>query len=143
MWRVRIAMPKSPSVSELLPPAEEASAFSVSTPRPMTKPLDDTAERPISTPGPRPSGSHRPKLVGAAAERLAARHLWLRCWRICARNWIGGGGELDLVVSRWRTLVIVEVRRRPTLAAAFASVDRDKFNRTIAVANALVRAYSF
>jgi putative endonuclease len=81
------------------------------------------------------------KSRGAAAERRAARHLWLRGWRICARNWIGGGGELDLVVSRWRTLVIVEVRRRPTLAAAFASIDRDKLNRTIAAAAALVRAY--
>ena len=60
---------------------------------------------------------------------------------MCARNWIGGGGELDLVVSRWRTLRVVEVRRRPTLAQAFASVDRDKLNRTIATAHALVRTY--
>ena len=61
------------------------------------------------------------------AERRAARHLWLRGWRICARNWIGGGGELDLVGSRWRTLRVVEVRRRPTLAQAFASVSLNLF----------------
>lgn len=79
--------------------------------------------------------------MGAAAERRAARHLWLRGWRLCACNWIGGGGELDLVASRWRTLLIVEVRRRPSLAAAFASVDRGKLDRTIAAAHALVRTY--
>lgn len=88
-----------------------------------------------------PTVSHHPRSVGAAAERRAARHLWVRGWRICARNWIGGGGELDLVVSRWRTLVIVEVRRRPTLAEAFVSVDRAKLDRTIAAAHALVRSY--
>lgn len=86
-------------------------------------------------------GRHHPRSVGAAAERRAARHLWLRGWRICARNWIGGGGELDLVVSRWRTLLIVEVRRRPILAEAFASIDRAKLDRTIAAAHALVRSY--
>ncbi len=77
--------------------------------------------------------------LGAAAERRACWHLRLRGWRICARNWIGGGGELDIVASRWRTLLIVEVRRRPQLAAAFASIDRAKLDRTLAAAAALVR----
>ena len=80
-------------------------------------------------------------LSGADAERRAARHLFWRGWRICARNWIGGGGELDLVCSRWRTLLIVEVRRRQTVDAAFLSVDRAKLDRTLAAADALVRAH--
>jgi Holliday junction resolvase-like predicted endonuclease len=67
--------------------------------------------------------------------------LWLRGWRICARNWIGGGGELDIVASRWRTLLIVEVRQRITGAAAVASVDRAKLDRTVAAARALVRLH--
>lgn len=81
------------------------------------------------------------RLVGDAAERRASRMLMLRGWRICARNWIGGGGELDIVASRWRTLLIVEVRQRATTAAAVASVDRAKLDRTVAAARALVRLY--
>lgn len=79
--------------------------------------------------------------LGAAAERRACRMLMLRGWRICARNWIGGGGELDIVASRWRTLLIVEVRQRVTGAAAVASVDRAKLDRTIAAARALIRTH--
>ena len=86
-----------------------------------------------------PLADHR--AVGAAAERRACRMLLLRGWRICARNWIGGGGELDIVASRWRTLLIVEVRQRVTGAAAVASVDRAKLNRTMAAAQALVRSH--
>ncbi len=67
--------------------------------------------------------------------------LILRGWRICARNWIGGGGELDIVASRWRTLLIVEVRQRVSGAAAVASVDRAKLDRTVAAARALIRAH--
>jgi putative endonuclease len=80
-------------------------------------------------------------LIGAAAERRAMRMLMLRGWRICARNWIGGGGELDIVASRWRTLLIVEVRQRASGAAALASVDRAKLDRTIAAARSLIRTH--
>lgn len=67
--------------------------------------------------------------------------LMFRGWRICARNWIGGGGELDIVASRWRTLLIVEVRQRVTGAAAVVSVDRAKLDRTLSAARALVRLH--
>ncbi len=80
-------------------------------------------------------------MLGAAAERRAVHMLILRGWRICARNWIGGGGELDIVASRWRTLLIVEVRQRVSGAAAVASVDRAKLDRTVAAARALIRAH--
>jgi putative endonuclease len=81
------------------------------------------------------------KRIGAAAERRVERHLRWRGWRICARNWIGGGGELDLVCTRWRTLLIVEVRHRPSAAQAFQSVDDDKLARTRTAAHALVQTY--
>jgi Holliday junction resolvase-like predicted endonuclease len=80
-------------------------------------------------------------LVGAAAERAAEHHLRLRGWRICARNWIGGGGELDIVASRWRTLLVVEVRRRSDHDAAAASIDQAKLERTRLAARALVRQH--
>ncbi len=81
---------------------------------------------------------HDALAIGRAAERRAERHLFWRGWRLCARNWVGGGGELDLVCSRWRTLLIVEVRHRPTVDAAFLSVDAPKLARTQAAAQALV-----
>jgi len=78
---------------------------------------------------------------GRKAENQAAWHLRWRGWRIAARNWYGGGGELDVVASRWRTLLVVEVRRRITGAEALASIDRAKLDRTLCAANALVRAH--
>ena len=78
---------------------------------------------------------------GALAEERACRHLRWRGWRIAARNWRGGGGELDVVASRWRTLLIVEVRRRLSGPEALASVDREKLDRTMAAAQALVRNF--
>lgn len=82
-----------------------------------------------------------PRAVGRAAERSAERHLRLRGWRICARNWTGDGGELDLVASRWRTLLVVEVRRRADHALAGWSVDAAKLERTRRAARALVRQH--
>jgi Holliday junction resolvase-like predicted endonuclease len=78
---------------------------------------------------------------GFAAEAKACLHLQWRGWRIAARNWVGGGGELDIVASRWRTLLIVEVRRRLSGTEALASIDRDKLNRTLRAAQALIRRH--
>ncbi|MFM2090404.1 MAG: hypothetical protein RLZZ127_893 [Planctomycetota bacterium] len=79
-----------------------------------------------------------PRARGAWAEARVAWRYRLRGWRIAARNWVGGGGELDIVASRWHTLVVVEVRERPDHAAALASVDAEKVRRTMAAAQALV-----
>ena len=57
-----------------------------------------------------------------------------------ARNWIAAGGELDIVASRWRTLLVVEVRYRGD-GRALVSVDRDKLARTQRTARALVRTF--
>lgn len=77
--------------------------------------------------------------MGHQAERQATRHLRWRGWRIIARNWIGGGGELDIVASRWRTLLVVEVRKRPTTEQGFESVDRAKLGRTVKAAHTYIR----
>lgn len=86
-------------------------------------------------------GSADPRAVGAAAERAAERHLRWRGWRLAARNWVGGGGELDLVASRWRTLLVVEVRRRAVHDLAGWSVDAAKLERTRRAARALIRQH--
>jgi len=77
---------------------------------------------------------------GRRAEERACAHLRRRGWRIVARNWIGGGGELDVVASRWKTLLVVEVRYRAD-ASAIASVDDPKLARTRRAAAALVRQH--
>ncbi len=82
-----------------------------------------------------------PRTVGGAAERAAELHLRRRGWRICARNWIVGGGELDVVAARWRTLLVAEVRRRVSHDDAAASVDAAKLERTRRAARALVRQH--
>jgi len=48
--------------------------------------------------------------VGARGERLALRYLRRRGYRLVARNVRCPEGELDLVVRRGATLVVVEVR---------------------------------
>jgi putative endonuclease len=75
---------------------------------------------------------------GVWAEDRAAWHLRCRGWRLCARNWRHGRHELDLVLARWRTLLVVEVRQRSD-GDPLASIDRAKLNRTISAARALVR----
>ncbi|TVR44278.1 MAG: YraN family protein [Planctomycetota bacterium] len=77
---------------------------------------------------------------GRQAERRVEGYYRRRGWRIAARNWQGGGGELDLVASRWRTLVVVEVRHRRR-GDPLASIDAAKLARTLTAARALVRAH--
>ncbi len=61
----------------------------------------------------------------ARAERTGRRAEWLASWRlrfagyrILARNVRTPVGEIDLVARRGKTLAFVEVKARPTLAAA-------------------------
>jgi putative endonuclease len=82
-----------------------------------------------------------PAAAGAWAEARVARRLLLRGWRLAAWNWTGGGGELDLVASRWRTLLIAEVRYRAA-GEALQSIDAAKLDRVLAATEALIRQHS-
>jgi putative endonuclease len=50
--------------------------------------------------------------LGPAGERLAARYLRLRGYRILARNLMAGPHELDIVARRGDTIAFVEVKTR-------------------------------
>lgn len=85
---------------------------------------------------------HRPVLfarsiprlrLGAAGERRAVWFYRLRGYRILGRNVRLAAGEIDLVAKRGRTIAIVEVKTRQSLAAGegFAAVDQRKRERLV------------
>lgn len=75
---------------------------------------------------------------GRAAEWCAA--LWLRLggYRILARNWRVGAGEIDLVARRGRRLVFVEVKARADQASALEAVSARQQARIRRAAEAFV-----
>ena len=50
--------------------------------------------------------------IGLRGERVAERHLRKEGMVVLARNWRGGGGELDLALLDGNTLIFVEVKTR-------------------------------
>jgi len=54
------------------------------------------------------------RAFGAAGEARAAAWYEAHGYRVLARNWRCRDGELDLVVTRGRTMVVVEVKARRT-----------------------------
>jgi putative endonuclease len=71
--------------------------------------------------------------AGDAAERLAARHLEERGYRIVARNVRSKVGELDLVARDGEVLCFIEVRLRRDGRGA-ESVDAGKRRRLVRAA---------
>jgi putative endonuclease len=59
---------------------------------------------------------------GLSAETLAVWLLRIKGWRILARRFAEGPGEVDIVARRGRTLAFVEVKARADFAAAAESL---------------------
>jgi len=68
------------------------------------------------------SPRHRAERRGRLAERVCRWHLRLRGWRIVAVDWRCPSGEIDIVARRRGVLAIVEVKARPDLDKAAASI---------------------
>lgn len=78
--------------------------------------------------------------LGEEGERLAARFLEERGYRIVARRWRGAGREIDLIAEKGGVVALVEVKtRRSPLAPPMLAVDRRK-RRQLAAAARLAEA---
>ena len=63
---------------------------------------------------------------GGWAEWIATAMFIAKGYRILERNYLEGGGEIDLIVQRGRTVAFVEVKARPTQGAALLAIDNRK-----------------
>ena len=84
-----------------------------------------TAEHPVNTSRKSPASTARRRQrhrAGQQAEWIAALWLMLKGYRILAIRARTPAGEIDLVAVRRQRLAFVEVKRRPTLEEAQASV---------------------
>ena len=68
------------------------------------------------------SRRHRAQRRGVFAESLCRWYLRLRGWRIVASGWRCPAGEIDILARRGGVLAISEVKSRPDIASAVASV---------------------
>ncbi len=66
---------------------------------------------------------------GLDAESFVAAFLEEDGWRVLARNWRGGGAELDLVVQRDGCVRVVEVKARQPGEDGLEAITADKQSR--------------
>jgi putative endonuclease len=87
--------------------------------------------------------SRRTDRLGRRGEWAALALLTLKGYRLRHRGWTCPLGELDLVMSRGRTVVIVEVKTRsgPDFGGAAAAVHRRKQDRLARVTAAYLSRF--
>lgn len=71
---------------------------------------------------------------GRRSEAVACLVLRLSGYRILARRWVSPRGEIDIIASRGRRLVFIEVKRRPSTRdgdahAAISPRQRERIHR--------------
>jgi putative endonuclease len=82
--------------------------------------------------------------LGRRAEDRAAEALSELGYRILARNFRAGGGEIDIIAGEADTIVFVEVKARSSRAygSAIAAVDARKRARLLAAAEEFLQFYA-
>lgn len=81
-----------------------------------------------------PRNRRRAYRLGHGAENLAAWILRLKGWRILARRFRSGAGEVDLIARRGNVLAFVEVKARRSRTAALEAVSATARGRIIRAA---------
>ncbi|NOZ77630.1 MAG: YraN family protein [Acidobacteria bacterium] len=81
--------------------------------------------------------------TGHRGELAARWFLRMKGLRLRHKNWTGGGGELDLVMSRRKEIVFVEVKTRSSalFGGAAAAVTREKQARIVRSAAAYLSRF--
>lgn len=77
-------------------------------------------------------------LAGHAAEASVARHYEDRGIAICARNWRGSGGEIDLIGRDGDVVVFVEVKQSRTHDLAATHISQAQIGRIFATVEEFV-----
>ena len=72
---------------------------------------------------------------GLRGEWLATSLLYLKGYRILARNYKVQGGEIDIIALRGGVIAFVEVKSRPTMDEALTAIDATKCRRVSRAAN--------
>jgi putative endonuclease len=78
---------------------------------------------------------------GSRAEEVAAKELVAEGWVVRARRLRTPAGEIDLIAERDGLLAIVEVKTRPTLAAAAGALAPRQRARLLAAAEIALAAH--
>lgn len=78
---------------------------------------------------PTPQARRRSYGLGRFAEFSAAALLTLKGYRILERNYLAGGGEIDLIAQKGRIIAFVEVKARPDLERALVAIDTRKLDQ--------------
>ena len=77
-------------------------------------------------------------LRGHWAERIALALLVLKGYRLLARRYSSGGGEIDLIMKRGDTIAFVEVKARGAIDDALSAIGAHKRQRFSRAARAWV-----
>ena len=90
-----------------------------------------------------PRDRRQVRRTGDFGERVAASHLEAKGYTILERNWSVKEGEIDLIASKPRELIFVEVRTRRSRAMVSAeeSIDARKAAHVRAAAMAYVQQH--
>jgi putative endonuclease len=80
-------------------------------------------------------------LRGRRAEHLAAIWLRLKGYRVLARGYRSGLGEIDLIARRGRVLALVEVKARGGMAEAGEAIGRRQQQRIARAAKAFLQRH--